>query len=346
MKCTFIKTNEINSYSTILYYKTLFLRCINAINHKLYCYMRTSVVLLCLLFTYLSFSQEINTRETNIVVNEHIEGSLLLPESGTSDYLAIIIAGSGPTDRDGNQNFLKSNSLKKLAQSLAKKNIATFRYDKRIVKQIRKGNFDKNIMFDDFVTDASSVINYFAQKGTFKSIYVIGHSQGSLVGMLAISDQVDGFISLAGAGQPIDIVIMDQVEKMAPGLTDDAQKTFDILKTGNTTTEYSPALASVFNIDTQPFISNWMTYNPQDVLKDLQIPILLVNGTKDLQVSVEEANLLKDANKNAELVIIENMNHVLFIIEGDDLENSKSYNESYREIAPELINIVSSFIKH
>lgn len=307
--------------------------------------MRLSLLLLCLFINVLSFSQETNPLETNVVINKHIEGSLLLPESKESDYLAIIIAGSGPTDRDGNQNFLKSNSLKKLAHGLASEGIASFRYDKRIVKQIRKGNIDKNIMFDDFVTDANYVVNYFADQGTFKSIYIIGHSQGSLVGMLAITDKINGFISLAGAGQPIDVVIMDQIQKMAPGLAEDAQKTFDILKNGETTTDYPPALASVFNIDTQPFITNWMQYNPQELIKNITAPVLLVNGTKDLQVSVEEAKLLHEANKNVELAIIENMNHVLFIIEGDDLENSKSYNESSRAIASELIRTISTFIK-
>ena len=302
--------------------------------------MRESIILICLLIFSLSYSQE-----TDIVINEHIEGSLLLPNSDKTDYLAIIIAGSGPTDRDGNQNFLKSNSLKKLAQGLAKEGIATFRYDKRIVKQIRKGNIDKNLMFDDFVTDANSVINYFTDRDNYESIYVIGHSQGSLVGMLSISDKVNGFISLAGAGQSIDIVIMDQIQKMAPGLTEDAQKTFDVLKKGETTTEYPPALGSVFNLETQPFITNWMQYNPQEIIKNQDIPILIVNGTKDLQVSEDEAKLLKESNSKAQLTIIENMNHVLFIIEGDDLENSKSYNESSRAIAPELISTITTFIK-
>ncbi len=307
--------------------------------------MRASLLVFLLLFNLLGFSQEDNQLETNITVNEHIEGSLLLPEGGQSDYLTIIIAGSGPTDRDGNQNFLKSNNLKKLAKSLAQEGIASFRYDKRIVKQIRKGNVDKNIMFDDFVTDASSVIDYFYEKKQFKSIYVIGHSQGSLVGMMALSEKAAGFISLAGAGQSIDIVITDQIEKMAPGLTEDAKKTFEVLKKGETTTDYPPALASVFNIDTQPFITNWMQYKPKEIISKVETPILIINGTKDLQVSVEEANQLKDANPKAELKIIENMNHVLFIIEGDDLENSKSYNESFRPISTELVETISRFIK-
>ena len=307
--------------------------------------MKVTTLFLLLSFHLISFSQEKDVLEREILVNEHIEGSLLMPENGQSNYLAIIIAGSGPTDRDGNQNFLKSNNLKKLAQGLANEGIASFRYDKRIVKQIRKGKVDKNIMFDDFVTDAQSVIEYFSKQENFKSIYVIGHSQGSLVGMLALTDKVDGFISLAGAGQSMDIVIMEQIQKVAPGLTEDAQKVFDILKNGETTTDYPPALASIFNIETQPFITNWMQYKPQAIIKKLNMPILIINGTKDLQVSEEEAKLLKEANTNAQLKIIENMNHVLFIIEGDDLENSKSYNESFRPISTELLDTISNFIK-
>ena len=165
-----------------------------------------------------SFAQENNYTAQEIAVNKLIDGTLLIPNAIEKPNLVIIIAGSGPTDRDGNQNFLKGNSLKKLAQGLSNKNIATFRYDKRIVKQIRKGNIDKNMMFDDFVVDAKSVVTFFKDSKKYNKIYIAGHSQGSLVGMLAAKDNADGFISLAGAGQSIDKVIIDQVEKTAPML--------------------------------------------------------------------------------------------------------------------------------
>jgi fermentation-respiration switch protein FrsA (DUF1100 family) len=87
-----------------------------------------------------------------------------------------------------------------------------------------------------------------------------------------------------------------------------------------------------------------MKYSPTEIIKVLEIPILLINGTKDLQVSESEAKLLKEANKKATLILIENMNHVLFEIEGGDLENSKSYNESFRPISPKLISSIIDFI--
>ena len=283
--------------------------------------------------------------DQEIEVNKFINGTLLLPNGVTKPNLAIIIAGSGPTDRDGNQNFLKTNNLKKLAVGLTKQDIATFRYDKRIVKQIRKGNVDKSMMFDDFVIDAISVVEYFRNSDAYNKIYIIGHSQGSLVGLLAARDRADGFISLAGAGQSIDMVITEQVIKTAPMFKDDTIRIFDVLKEGKTTKDYPIALSSIFNLDVQPFIRNWMKYNPQTEIAKLEMPILIINGTKDLQVSEAEAKLLHEAAKSSTLKIIENMNHVLVTIEGDDLENSKSYNESGRKLAEGLLNELTQFIK-
>jgi len=163
--------------------------------------------------------------------------------------------------------------------------------------------------------------------------------------LLAAKDKADGFISLSGAGQTIDYVITEQIQKTAPMFTEDTKRVFGILKEGKTTTDYPPALASIFDTSVQKFIANWMSYNPVEELKKLDIPVLIINGTKDLQVSVDEAKLLNDAAKNSELRLIDKMNHVLFIIEGDDLENSKSYNDHAGKVSEELINDVVNFIK-
>lgn len=307
--------------------------------------MKYYILVVFILISSSSFSQEKTFTEEEVEVSKFIDGTLLVPNDNDKPVLAIIIAGSGPTDRNGNQNFLKNDALKKIAENLTNNGIATFRYDKRIVKQIRNGKVDENIVFDDFVSDAEDIITFFKEKKTYSKIYIIGHSQGSLVGMLSAKGRADGFISLAGAGQNIGDVIVEQVTKMAPKLGEEAQKIVDKLKQGETTTDYPPALASVFNADIQPFMINWMQYNPTEVISELKMPVLIINGTKDLQVSEDEAKLLKDANKNAELNIIENMNHVFFEIEGGDLENSKSYNEAFRTISSKLVDSIIEFIK-
>jgi len=300
---------------------------------------------LCLISIY-TYSQEPTYTPKDITINAFIDGTLLIPTDIEKPNLAIIIAGSGPTDRNGNQNLLKNNSLKKLAEGLSKEGIATFRYDKRIVKQIRRNNVDMNIRFDDFIIDAISILKHFKNSDAFNKVYIVGHSQGSLVGVVAAKQGADGFISLAGAGKPIDDVIIDQVTNTAPMFTDDTKRVFSILKDGKTTTDYPRALESIFNLETQPFMMSWMSNNPQEEIRDLEIPILIINGTKDLQVSEEEANLLHSANSNSTLKIIQKMNHILVPIEGDTLENSKSYNESQRKISEELIKTIVSFINN
>lgn len=307
--------------------------------------MKPYIILVLLVVSSIGFCQEKTFNQEDVSITKWIDGTLLNPNTAKNPSLAILIGGSGPTNRDGNQNFLKNNSLKKLAEGLTNNGIATFRYDKRVVKQIRQGNVDKDMMFDDFVADAAAVIDYFKGKDNYSKIYVIGHSQGSLVGMLAAKDEVDGFISLAGAGQNVGNVLVDQVTKMAPTLGEETLRIVDALKLGKTVSDYPTALASLFRPDLQPFMINWMKYNPAEVIAALDIPVLIINGTKDLQVSESEAELLKKANKDAVLTIITNMNHVLFEIEGDDLENSKSYNESFRPISPQLIMSITDFIK-
>lgn len=308
--------------------------------------MRLSIIFILLFALSFSFSQNENYSETELSVSDLIDGSLVTPDSNPSKSLVIIIAGSGPTNRNGNQNFLKSNNLKKLAIALAENNFASFRYDKRIVKQIETGNVDvKNMRFEDFVNDAKDVITYFANKTEFSKLYIAGHSQGSLVGMLAIDENIDGFISLAGAGQNIGDVIVDQINNTARQFVEDTKKVVKKLKAGQTTTEYPQALQAIFNLETQPFMISWMTYNPTEIIASIKQPVLIVNGTKDLQVSVGEAKLLANANQDASIRIIDNMNHVLFTIEDDKLENSKSYGESFRPINPELIESIVLFIK-
>ena len=283
--------------------------------------------------------------EEVIAISPLIEGVLISPQSNDNVPLAILIGGSGPVDRDGNQMMAKNNSLRYLAEGLYKNQIAVFRYDKRIVKLLKRGNLnEEQIRFDDFIKDAIGVVEHFKVDQRFSKIYVIGHSQGSLVGMIASQGRADGFISIAGAGQEIDDVIVDQLSKQAPGLADNARNAFDDLRVNGVAQNYSPGLESIFRSSIQPFIFSWMQYDPQTELSKLDIPVMIVNGDKDLQVQISEAELLFAVKPESTYAIIKNMNHVLKEISGDDLENQKSYNEYDRPISPELIEIISGFI--
>ncbi len=307
--------------------------------------MKSKIVIIFLFFLVKTFSQENKFTAKDIAINNFIDGTLLIPNDIEKPNLVIIIGGSGPTDRNGNQNFSKNNSLKKLAEDLSNNEIATFRYDKRIIKQLKLGAIDKNIMFDDFVTDAISIIDYFVKSERFDKIYVLGHDQGSLVGMLAAKNKADGFISIAGVGQPIDTIVIEQIEKTYPVFSNDVKRVFNLLRKGRKTDDYPVELAAIFNKDIQSFMMNWMQYNPQVEIKQLHIPILIITGTNDLQVEVKEANLLKEAAPNATLKVIDKMNHIMVPIDNDNIENSKSYDEPNRTLSPKLIEVISDFVK-
>lgn len=287
---------------------------------------------------------ELSLEKEEIMINQFVSGTLLSP-SVEKPPLVVLIQGSGPTDRDGNQSFMKNDSFKKLAQELGKNGIASFRYDKRIMKMGELGIKEEEIRFDDFITDAVSVLDYFREREGFGKIIVLGHSQGSLVGMLGAKGRADAFISLAGVAQPIDSVLISQLELQMPQLKENAVGAFREMREKGSTTSYHPLLASLFRPSIQPFMLSWMKHDPAEILSTLEIPVLIINGTKDLQASQEEAHKLKEAKPNAHLVLLEKMNHILREIDGDDLENSKSYNEPNRPLHPELVPALTTFIQ-
>ncbi|WP_310992426.1 alpha/beta hydrolase family protein [Aequorivita marina] len=305
-----------------------------------------NLLILLLLFTGVVSAQTKKQQSEDLSITPLVEGTLLLPKAEEKPPLAIIIGGSGPTDRDGNQQMLVNNSLRFLAEGLYNKNIATFRYDKRIVKQMKLGSIEeKNVRFDHFIDDAIAILDYFKKDPRFSKIFIIGHSQGSLVGMVAAKNKADGFISISGAGQGIDKVIIDQLGQQAPGLVNNATTAFAELRENGETDSYSPGLASIFRKEIQPFISTWMQYDPQVEIAKLNIPVLILNGDNDIQVQVSEAELLKEAKPDAQFEIIPKMNHIFKEVEGNALENSKTYNIHNLPVMPALIDSISNFIK-
>ena len=303
---------------------------------------QTKYIALAIIILTLKLNAQ-NYSESNISINENIYGSIVEPKIRSNSSLVIFIGGSGPIDRDGNQSFMKCDMFKKLAYSLSKKGISSFRYDKRVVTQIRKGKLDKKITFDDFVSDVIAIIDFFESK--YNSIVIAGHSQGSLVGLLSIKEGVSGFISLSGAGRTIDMVIEDQISKTAPMLLEDTKKIFKILRSGKITEDFPLPLYSLFNIEIQPFMISWMQYDPKKIIAKIPIPSLIINGDYDLQVDEKEAKLLYNSAQNSEILIVKNMNHVLVEIEGDELKNVKSYNNPELKISEIVIEKMIEFIE-
>ena len=291
-----------------------------------------------------AFSQEKNYDSLQVSIDPEVQGTLLSPKGENQPPLAILIAGSGPTDRDGNQAQFKNNSLKYLAEGLAQKGIATFRYDKRVIAQINKATVQEEKMtFEDEVNDALLVVNHFKDK--YKKIILIGHSEGALIGLLVAQKVVvSKFVSISGAGNSSATLIEEQIGKNAPQLKEESQKIISQLRKGELVENISPYLAPVFRKSVQPYLISWFKYEPTKEIAKLQIPILIVQGTNDLQVEDKEAQLLKEAQPKAQLLLIEGMNHVLKKVKTLE-ENQQSYLNPDLPISGELVEGIASFIK-
>lgn len=291
-----------------------------------------------------AFAQEGNYDSQQVVIDPEVQGTLLSPKGSAQPPLAILIAGSGPTDRDGNQAQFKNNSLKYLAEGLAQRGIAVFRYDKRVIAQIKNGTAQEEKMtFEDEVKDALLVVDYFKKR--YKNITLVGHSEGALIGLLvAQKGGISKFVSLAGAGSSSATLIEEQIAKNAPQLKEESQKIINQLRKGELVENLSSYLAPVFRKSVQPYLISWFKYEPTQEIIKLSTPILIVQGTNDLQVDSKQAQLLKEAQPKAQLLFIEGMNHVLKKVKTKE-ENQQSYLNPDLPVPTELVEGIASFIK-
>ena len=273
-----------------------------------------------------------------------IEGTLTIPLAAERMPVALIIAGSGPTDRDGNGPLIKTDTYKQLAHALSLHKIAALRYDKRGVgKSMAAMKSEKELRFDDYVQDAREWIAWMRQDKRFTGIILIGHSEGSLVGMLAAQEGVDRFISLAGAGFSADSILKQQLGAQ-PLLRERSFSIIDSLKAGFTVAQVPPMLFTVFRPSVQPYMISWFKYDPAMIIARLNIPVLILQGTNDLQINVADAERLHAANAKSELVILDGVNHVLKKV-ADMAENQRSYHDPALLLDERLVNAIVGFTK-
>ena len=273
-----------------------------------------------------------------------IFGTLTTPKEFSKLPVVLIIAGSGPTDRNCNSSMLKSNAYKKLAYGLAENNIASLRYDKRGVAESKAAlKNESDIRFDDYVNDAKEWIQLLKKDKRFSKVIVIGHSEGSLIGMIA-GFKSDIFISIAGVGQSADKTLKEQLSTQPEEVKNLSYPIIDSLKSGKIVKNVDPMLNNLFRLSVQPYIISWFKYEPQIEIQKLNIPILIVQGTNDIQVGVEDAKRLSKANPKSQLVLIDKMNHIFVTVEGDKQANIATYNDPTLPLAEGLVKDITDFI--
>lgn len=295
--------------------------------------------------------------ESNITLQTSsgsIFGTLAIPTVKGPVPVVLLISGSGPTDRDGNNPLLpgKIDTLKQLAQALAQRGIASVRYDKRGIaaSAAAMSGGEKSVVFDTYVDDAASWIAKLHADPRFSKIVVAGHSEGSLIGMIAAQrGNVAAFVSLEGAGRPAYTVLRDQI---APGLTPALLSQMDAivarLRAGSVYSGTVPMeLQTLFRPTIQPYLISWFKYDPAIELGKLTIPATIVQGTADVQVSMADAQALRRGDARATFVLVQGMNHVLKI--SPDVSSRAAILSGYVDpnltVAPQVIDAVASAAK-
>ena len=286
-----------------------------------------------------------------------IAGSLRLPAATGKVPVAIIIAGSGPTNRDGNSGMLpgSNNAYKLLAEALAAQGIASVRYDKRgIGGSAWPGMKEAELRFEMYVDDAVAWIARLRADPRFSTVTVIGHSEGSLIGMLAAGrSRADAYVSIAGLAKPAGQILRDQLRPQIGSMAELWQQNETILtslEAGKTVDPLPapfaavPGLAALYRPSVQPYLISWLKYTPSMEIAKLSMPILILQGTTDIQVTPAEARALKAAVPNAQLVVIDGMNHVLkHVVE--PAKQAASYSDPALPLVPEVPNAIVALIR-
>ncbi len=278
-----------------------------------------------------------------------LAGTLELPAGADKPRVALLIAGSGPTDRDGNSSMIpgRNDSLKLLAAGLADAGIATVRYDKRgIGGSHAAGSAESALRFEMFVDDAAAWIARLKADPRFASVAVIGHSEGSLIGMLAAQKaDAAAFVSIAGIADGASTLMRKQLEgKLPPELEKESERILVSLESGVVVDPVPPALATLFRPSVQPYLISWFKYVPAQRIAELTMPVLVVQGNTDIQVEVVQANRLHGARSGAKLEIIPGMNHVFKHVRAVPELQVASYGDPSLPVSPLLVKSIADFL--
>ena len=277
-------------------------------------------------------------------------GTLMTP-GGKHPPVVLIIAGSGPTDRNGNNpdGAAHNDVLLWLAKDLANQGIASLRYDKRGIAASRNAALDeRNLRVEQYAQDAAAWTHWLRSKRRFGQIFLVGHSEGALVASLAAPlCKAAGLALLEGAGRPLDDLLRQQIStRLPPLLLAQANAILTSLKNGQVYEPVNPELMPIFRPSVQPYLISLIRHDPAASLAATQGPVLIVQGSRDAQVSLVDARRLLKARPDAKLVLIKDMDHMLRITPYRDLHQQlPSYNNPNQPIAPQLVSTLVDFIK-
>lgn len=276
-------------------------------------------------------------------------GTLLAPE-GQARAAVLILPGSGPTDRDGNNPMgVAAATYRRLAEGLAAQGIATVRFDKRGIGQsAAAAPSEADFTFRDNISDARLWIDETLARTGFACVWLAGHSEGALVALATASNddpKICGLILLSGAGRKAGVVLREQLAAapLPPDLRTAAETALSELEAGRTT-DAPPQLAALFRPSVQPYMISWLALDPAALIGDHDGPVMIGQGSTDLQTTLTDAQALKAAQPNARLVLWDGVNHVLKTAPADRAGNLATYGDPTLPLAPRVVDDIAGFI--
>lgn len=277
-----------------------------------------------------------------------LHGTLLTPDSASA--VAVILPGSGPTDRDGNSPLgVAASTYRLLAEGLAEQGIATVRIDKRgIAASAAAGPAEADLRFDAYAADARAWATEAASRAGLPCAWLIGHSEGALVALKAVEndDKICGLVLLSGAGRPAGAVLREQLATLPEPMKTQAFAALTELEAGRTVADTPPALAALFRSSVQPYLISWLPLDPAALLAAYDGPVFIGQGTTDLQITViTDAQALAAADPKATLKLWDGVNHVLKTAPADRAANMATYADPALPLAPGVVEDVGAFIR-
>jgi uncharacterized protein len=281
-----------------------------------------------------------------------LQGTLASPDGGPKAPVAIIIPGSGPTDRDGNNPLgVTAGMYRLLAEALAAKGVSTIRIDKRGMFGSSAAAADAdNVRMADYAADVRAWRLEAQKRTSAQCAWLIGHSEGSLVALITAQqpEGICGLILVAGAGRKMGDILREQLRANpanAPILPQ-ALAAITELEAGRRVdaSAMHPALMALFRPSVQGFLIDQMSYDPAQLLARYAGPVLVLQGTTDLQVSMQDAQRLAGARPGVAMVVLEGINHILKIAPADPAANVATYANSALPIAPSLVEAIMAFL--
>ena len=313
--------------------------------------MKTTMLLFCFSLNCLVASAENNNFENWIMIdiNDHQSTGLML-ESPDSETAVLIVAGSGPTDHNGNitANGMINNSYKMLATELHQAGYSVLRFDKQGLGKSAYTEFDMSkTLFEDYVHDVVAWVKYLRK--SHEHVVVMGHSLGGLMAIQAANKTpVDRLITLASVADSGYVTVKRQMQDQPEFVREAAVPLLDRLAQGETipAAEVPVFLNALLHPTIQPYLKSFMMIDPKTELAKLNIPTLNVIGDTDIQIQVEETQRLSANLNHVDLKVIKGMNHVLKNAPAERNANLATYSQPELPLHENLIPVILKFLEN